>query len=249
MAAYTFLWAGDTWEQRATDRALREFPYIDYVAGDGKRPLSEVMEGDEIFVVNVKHGHLRIGGRLVADGRPVPEAEAGRRLPRNRLIGKELYVFAKAESLDRFRHDFYLDQHEALSLELIGANGARKELTREQAGGGAGGIYRQEFRQPFLLSPSSAALLRRSLGISVSDTAEKAGAELLADLAQLEHTVADKTDREVLAKARIGQGRFRSEVERRWGLGEVCALTGLAVPETLIASHIKPWRDSSNDED
>ena len=28
----------------------------------------------------------------------------------------------------------------------------------------------------------------------------------------------------------------------------MCALTGLAIPEMLIASHIKPWRESSNEE-
>ena len=26
--------------------------------------------------------------------------------------------------------------------------------------------------------------------------------------------------------------------------GEKCCLTGLAIPELLVASHIKPWRDS-----
>lgn len=72
--------------------------------------------------------------------------------------------------------------------------------------------------------------------------------DLTADLAELDRNVPDKTERDVLAKARIGQGKFRADIVASWRKGEVCALTGLAVPEMLIASHIKPWRDSSNTE-
>lgn len=58
----------------------------------------------------------------------------------------------------------------------------------------------------------------------------------------------DETEREVLVKARLGQGKFRADLVATWRKGEVCALTGLAVPEMLNASHIKPWRESSNEE-
>lgn len=72
--------------------------------------------------------------------------------------------------------------------------------------------------------------------------------ELAEDLAEIERKVSDVTERERLTKARIGQGRFRSDVTEIWGIGEVCPLTGIDVPELLIASHIKPWRDSDNSE-
>lgn len=75
-----------------------------------------------------------------------------------------------------------------------------------------------------------------------------AAVELAQDLAELERTVPDRTQREALVQARIGQGRFRADVTRLWGKGEVCALTGIALPELLIASHIKPWRESSDEE-
>jgi hypothetical protein len=71
---------------------------------------------------------------------------------------------------------------------------------------------------------------------------------LLEDIATLERDVPDKTMREVLAMARIGQGRFRADLVAAWRKGETCALTGLSIPEMLIASHIRPWRDSTNDE-
>lgn len=72
--------------------------------------------------------------------------------------------------------------------------------------------------------------------------------QLLEDIAELDRDVPDQTEREVLAKARIGQGRFRADLVAAWRKGETCALTRLSVPEMLIASHIKPWRDSTNKE-
>lgn len=77
---------------------------------------------------------------------------------------------------------------------------------------------------------------------------QSVAAELAEDLAEIERTVPDATQREALVQARIGQGRFRADVTRLWGKGEVCALTGIALPELLIASHIKPWRDSTDEE-
>lgn len=71
---------------------------------------------------------------------------------------------------------------------------------------------------------------------------------LAYDLAALARDVADETERDVLTKARIGQGKFRADLVVSWGKGERCALTGIAVPEMLIASHIKPWRDCTNEE-
>lgn len=53
------------------------------------------------------------------------------------------------------------------------------------------------------------------------------------------------TTRIALIEARIGQGQFRNDLIRYWG---GCALTGCCVYAALTASHIKPWRNSSNDE-
>jgi predicted restriction endonuclease len=54
-----------------------------------------------------------------------------------------------------------------------------------------------------------------------------------------------ETDREAIVRARCGQGIFKqrvSQIERR------CRITGVENPTHLIASHCKPWRDSSNEE-
>jgi hypothetical protein len=51
------------------------------------------------------------------------------------------------------------------------------------------------------------------------------------------------TVREALIEARLGQGAFRQSLISQWG---TCAVTGCSVLEALRASHIRPWRDSSN---
>lgn len=52
--------------------------------------------------------------------------------------------------------------------------------------------------------------------------------------------------RTALIEARIGQGRYRANLLDYWN--SQCAVTGCDMPELLIASHIKPWRDSDNKE-
>ncbi|KVE69401.1 hypothetical protein WI97_07095 [Burkholderia vietnamiensis] len=66
--------------------------------------------------------------------------------------------------------------------------------------------------------------------------------EIVADLAILDDMDLDATEREILALARIGQGQFRANVVEAWGLGEVCAVTGIALRPVLVASHVRPWR-------
>lgn len=74
---------------------------------------------------------------------------------------------------------------------------------------------------------------------------QRAGAE---DLLKEDPTFVDapETVRQQLIEARIGQGRFRQELMAYWQ--RQCAVTGVAVDEALIASHIKPWAQSDNTE-
>jgi putative restriction endonuclease len=53
------------------------------------------------------------------------------------------------------------------------------------------------------------------------------------------------TEAERLVVQRVGQGIFRAGLLEYWE-GR-CAVTGLAVPELLRASHIKPWADCRSD--
>jgi predicted restriction endonuclease len=54
-----------------------------------------------------------------------------------------------------------------------------------------------------------------------------------------------ETEKASLLKTRIGQGYFRQGLIGYWG---GCAVTGYRDTSMLVASHIKPWRASSNHE-
>jgi putative restriction endonuclease len=54
-----------------------------------------------------------------------------------------------------------------------------------------------------------------------------------------------KTEREQIILARIGQGLFRREVEK---IENACRWTGVRDKRFLLASHIKPWKNSTNEE-
>lgn len=92
-----------------------------------------------------------------------------------------------------------------------------------------------------------AAVLRRAaeLSLALPDQAartfrERAGKEL--------DRLADKgTEVERLVRQRVGQGVFREALLDYWG--GACAVTGLALPDVLRASHAKPWADCTSDEE
>lgn len=69
---------------------------------------------------------------------------------------------------------------------------------------------------------------------------------ILEDLEPPESTVEDETERQQLKKSRLGQGKFRDELMVEFE--STCPLTGVSIPELLRASHIKPWRHSTNQE-
>jgi len=58
-----------------------------------------------------------------------------------------------------------------------------------------------------------------------------------------EDIIPTATEKEMLVKQRLTQGRFRRDLMERYS--ERCAVTGLDVPSLLIASHIKPWSEST----
>jgi predicted restriction endonuclease len=54
----------------------------------------------------------------------------------------------------------------------------------------------------------------------------------------------DATTKRLLVDARLGQGKFRTAVLDAWG--NCCAVTGSRVRAAIRASHVKPWRESTN---
>lgn len=55
-----------------------------------------------------------------------------------------------------------------------------------------------------------------------------------------------QTQRETLIQARLGQGTYRKQMLELWD-GQ-CAVTGLTIQSALIASHAKPWAESTDEE-
>lgn len=80
----------------------------------------------------------------------------------------------------------------------------------------------------------------------LAEFADSSDTELVQDLEDILNS--DATEKDILSKARIGQGRFRKDVIETWGNGLKCAVTSFHIPELLIASHIKPWRSSNDTE-
>lgn len=76
--------------------------------------------------------------------------------------------------------------------------------------------------------------------IDLRDLAFDAEEQELIALTNLSETV-----KATLVQARRGQGLFRSRVST---IEKSCRVTGVRAEKFLIASHIKPWRDSDNQE-
>jgi len=55
----------------------------------------------------------------------------------------------------------------------------------------------------------------------------------------------EATERDQIVKSRIGQGSFRKKLEAN---GSSCKICGLNKNNLLIASHIKPWSESADEE-
>ncbi|HEX8450876.1 MAG TPA: HNH endonuclease signature motif containing protein [Longimicrobium sp.] len=87
----------------------------------------------------------------------------------------------------------------------------------------------------------------RRVSLEELERAEGGAADLEEDIRAIRRNRSlQVTEREALVSARLGQGVFRTQVLARWG-GR-CAVTGSATQVVIRASHIKPWRDSDNEE-
>ena len=63
---------------------------------------------------------------------------------------------------------------------------------------------------------------------------------------EYEKEIPNKTERQGLITSRVGQGAYRKSILFRWNFK--CAVTNYSNKRILIASHIVPWKNSTNDE-
>ena len=92
-----------------------------------------------------------------------------------------------------------------------------------------------------------AALLLRAASLSralPSQAAIDYQQAVAAELAQLPASIAG-TEIERMVRQRIGQNKFRDALLDYWG--GACAVTGVAIPAVLRASHAKPWAECATD--
>jgi hypothetical protein len=124
-------------------------------------------------------------------------------------------------------------------------------------GNGLQGIYLTELSQDFalvlsgLIGEEVAPLIARTDDLTtVEDGKLVTGDDLDVWERRLEEQVekdtsVGQTDREAIVRARVGQGLFK---ERVLQIEKSCRITGVDNLSHLVASHCKPWRDSSNEE-
>ena len=83
-----------------------------------------------------------------------------------------------------------------------------------------------------------------NLGFQIVLKPNREESDQAADIRSIFQSDSDVTSQLRLITARLGQGAFREALLEIWN-GK-CAITGCQIKEVLQASHIKPWRISSN---
>jgi putative restriction endonuclease len=92
-----------------------------------------------------------------------------------------------------------------------------------------------------------AALLSRAASLSralPSQAANDYKQTVEAELSELPAGIVG-TEVERMIRQRVGQNKFRDALLDYWG--GACAVTGVAIPEVLRASHAKPWAECATD--
>ena len=77
-------------------------------------------------------------------------------------------------------------------------------------------------------------------------TSDKIVEQTEVEKAILGYATLDETERTAIVKSRIGQGLFRKRLLDKYQ--STCIITGVSVKKLLVASHIKPWAVSNNEE-
>jgi 5-methylcytosine-specific restriction enzyme A len=87
----------------------------------------------------------------------------------------------------------------------------------------------------------------KRVGVQLNYKTEHTPLSLVAEPDEIkERNVPTITERKGLVTSRVGQGAYRKSIMFRWNYK--CAVTNYSKKEILIASHILPWKDSTNDE-
>jgi hypothetical protein len=227
MPSYAFFFHADAFEsRRQLVRAGTAVP-IDHVGATPRRPITDLVAGDELFIVGLSGNHLHLAGRLVVAGSPMSRSAAVARTGRRDFIDKALICLADPGRLDVFRPDLRVPAEMARELELFGNDGQPVN---------AEGLRQGRFELSLLracprLSPASAARLRALLGLGRAPgaAARGSGDGAAKGLDNDEHRL-------MAIEARRGQAAFRTRLLQAYG-GR-CAITSCSVEALLETAHI-----------
>lgn len=89
-------------------------------------------------------------------------------------------------------------------------------------------------------------LLRRAAELAMA-LPNQAAEHYATEIAKLDANPPSTTEALALVKQRRGQDLFRKALMDYWG--GACAVTGIAIPELLRASHAKPWAKCNTDQE
>ena len=105
--------------------------------------------------------------------------------------------------------------------------------------------YRDVYNSRKSISDFSAGLYK-FLDFIKSDYHKRIEDSIISEIVRVEKSQSLKdTEKKAIVLSRIGQGTFRKELINYWGC---CSVSGITSTWILIASHIKPWRVSNNNE-
>jgi putative restriction endonuclease len=142
-------------------------------------------------------------------------------------------------------------------MEVLGPLLPERYSPLQANGNGIQSVYLTEVPQMFaevltgLIGNEAAALVKYE---PVLETVKDGRMQFGDDLDTWEHHIENQietntairdTEKTALIRARRGQGLFK---ERVAAIESCCRITGVDNPIHLVASHCKPWRDSTNEE-
>jgi len=230
MKEYTYYWRSNDWHELQGGK-------IRHVAGKGLRRKGLEI-GDRIYVVTNLDGEMYLGGSLDV-------AQVVDRTEARRLLGRDVGVagdYAIAATAQDFHADLRVPLRVTRALRFRPEN--KSLLLKGER------LDQLTLRGLRELTPDSAALLDDLLGVRAGDGGRDytPPAERLDDIAAVEiERRADigPVEKRALIDARRGHGVYRRNLEK---IEIACRITGLLDRRHLRASHIKPWRDSTDEE-
>jgi HNH endonuclease len=214
-------------------------------AGSDQFKARGVRPGDKVFIVTIIDDKVHLGGVILVD-RIIGLRETQRIFGRE-VIGTQDHILARDPQ--PFFPDLRIPMRTVRALRFLG----NKPLVFVEPGK----LDTQTLRGVRELTDESAAMLQDILDSRELPKPEQAlpspwplpdmgrlfGEELVLGLEVLQREDLSETEKQAIIKARRGQGIFRDNVLK---VEPRCRVTRVDDPAYLVASHIRPWAESSN---